>query len=263
MIKFKPRKYFSCCQLEFLSPSVFCKNWHFSPLPALNCAAAWAAVEQLSRSVPTQRWLWAPNGKAAAVVSSVGGAGRAGVAQIPQISCHATNSQEEAPSQCPPEAGTAAALFIRHPCHHRHQKNNDHLRRVHHVSSAVPNTSYSPSHFFQQSDEVIYNYSVLQTRNGSLHIVCGYPKSHWTVLFWLVDASSTLSLLFIYFNEKYRVFIRYFVQSWYDQMVQKFINVYFFLIYIFLAEPGLSCHSRSTSLTRDGTRAPCVGSAES
>lgn len=25
--------------------------------------------------------------------------------------------------------------------------------------------------FSQQSDEVIYNYSVLQTRNGSLHIV--------------------------------------------------------------------------------------------
>lgn len=139
---------FSCCRLEFLSPSVFCKKRHFSPLPALNCAAAWAAVDQLSRSVPTQRWLWAPNGKAVGLVSSVGGTGRAGVAQIPQICCHATSSQAVAPSQCPSEAGIVATLVIRHPCHHRHQKNNDHLRRVHHVPSDIPNTSYSPSHFF-------------------------------------------------------------------------------------------------------------------
>ena len=93
--------------------------------------------------------------------------------------------------------------------------------------------------FSQQSDEVIYNYSVLQTRIRSLHIFCDYPKSHWTVLFWHVVASSMLCLLFIYLNEKYRAFIRYFVQSRYmrsskDQMVQKFIKVYFFKKNIFL-----------------------------
>lgn len=193
---------FSCCRLEFLSPSIFCKKRPFSPLPALNCAAAWAAVEQLSRSVPTQRWLWAPNGKVVGLVSSVGGTGRAGVAQIPRIRCHATSSQAAAPSQSPSEAGIVAALFIPHPCRHRHQKNNDHLRRVHHVPSDVPNTSYHLISFSQQSGEVIYNYSVLQTRNRSLHIFCDYPKSHWTILFWHVDASSILLFIIYLFKWK-------------------------------------------------------------
>lgn len=92
--------------------------------------------------------------------------------------------------------------------------------------------------FPQHSDEVIYNHSVLQTRNGSLHIV-DVLKAIELYFFWLLDAYSTLSLLFIYFNEKYRAFIRYFVQSWYDQMVQKFLEVHFFFlkyIYFWLSQ---------------------------
>ena len=65
------------------------------------------------------------------------------------------------------------------------------------------------------------------------------PKAIELYFFWHVVASSMLCLLFIYLNEKYRAFIRYFVQSRYmrsskDQMVQKFIKVYFFKKNIFL-----------------------------
>ena len=43
-----------------------------------------------------------------------------------------------------------------------------------------------------------------------------------------------------------------------------FIFIYLFFIFIYLAAPGLSCgmHVGSSSLIRDRTRAPCIGSTE-
>ena len=68
---------------------------------------------------------------------------------------------------------------------------------------------------------------------------------------------------------KYLLYGRYFPKHLIYYFKHKFKNIYL-LLFIYLAEPGLSCsrqdlqwqHVGSSSLTRDQTQAPCTGSRE-